>query len=204
MPFDIESARKEGYTDQDIADHLASASKFDVHGAMKEGYSLDDIASHIASKQSKPNYGQQLLGFGGDIANEWKNNANQQDRLFSQIGNMNEGVPVRTARILGAPLALAGQVVGSLGNLAGYAVNRLAGGIPGQLANKMGIPDVMNKIGNTLGLNNLDPEAKDMLPLIGLKGGAAGLGNFEDIATAYQNKTVNVIKWAILHSLGVI
>lgn len=45
MPFDIDSARKAGYKDSEIADFLSKQHpNFDVKGAMKAGYSVDEIA----------------------------------------------------------------------------------------------------------------------------------------------------------------
>lgn len=46
--FDVQGARKAGYTDAEIADHLAQQSGFDVSGARKAGYSDQDVISHLA------------------------------------------------------------------------------------------------------------------------------------------------------------
>jgi hypothetical protein len=57
MAFDIQGARKEGYSDREIADYLASQKKFDVTGARKEGYRDDEIISHLSviePKKEKP------------------------------------------------------------------------------------------------------------------------------------------------------
>lgn len=48
MAFDINGARKAGYSDDDIAEHLGAQSGFDVKSAMKAGYSLDEVAEHIS------------------------------------------------------------------------------------------------------------------------------------------------------------
>jgi hypothetical protein len=53
MPFDIQGARKEGYSDREIAEYLASQRKFDVKGARKEGYSDEEIISHLAGPEPK-------------------------------------------------------------------------------------------------------------------------------------------------------
>ena len=39
MPFNVQAARAAGYTDVDIADHLAKEMKFDAAGARNAGYS---------------------------------------------------------------------------------------------------------------------------------------------------------------------
>lgn len=48
MAFDIEGARKAGYSDAEIADHLAKQSNFDIAGARKSGYTDDQIVAHLA------------------------------------------------------------------------------------------------------------------------------------------------------------
>ena len=47
MKFDTEGARKAGYSDTEIADHLAQSAKFDGAQARKAGYSDDDIIKHL-------------------------------------------------------------------------------------------------------------------------------------------------------------
>lgn len=49
MPFDVEGARQSGYTDAEIADHLASQEKFDAAGARGAGYSDADIIQHLSA-----------------------------------------------------------------------------------------------------------------------------------------------------------
>lgn len=49
MAFDVEGARKAGYSDAEIADHLAKQSKFDSAGARKAGYSDTEIIQHLSS-----------------------------------------------------------------------------------------------------------------------------------------------------------
>lgn len=51
MSFDVEGARKAGYSDAEIADHLASESKFDAAGARKSGYSDSEIIQHLVGEQ---------------------------------------------------------------------------------------------------------------------------------------------------------
>ena len=47
MAFDVEGARKEGYSDQEIAEYLGGQNKFDVKGALKEGYEPSEIIEHL-------------------------------------------------------------------------------------------------------------------------------------------------------------
>lgn len=46
--FDIIGARKAGYSDAEIADHLAKSRGFDTAGARKAGYSDAEILSHLS------------------------------------------------------------------------------------------------------------------------------------------------------------
>ena len=46
MGFDVEGARKAGYSESEIMDHLAKQSNFDVVGAKKSGYSDAEILQH--------------------------------------------------------------------------------------------------------------------------------------------------------------
>lgn len=47
--FDIQGALKEGYSQAEIADYLASQSNFDAAGARSEGYSDEEIIQHLTS-----------------------------------------------------------------------------------------------------------------------------------------------------------
>jgi hypothetical protein len=51
MPFDVQGARAAGYSDKEIADHLAQDSKFDLAGARKAGYSDSEIIGHLSAPQ---------------------------------------------------------------------------------------------------------------------------------------------------------
>lgn len=53
MPFDVQGARKAGYSNREIADYLSSQKKFDTAGARKAGYSDEDIISHLATYEPK-------------------------------------------------------------------------------------------------------------------------------------------------------
>lgn len=84
MPFDIEGARKSGYSDAEIADHLATQSKFDVAGARAAGYGDTDIIQHLSAFEApKP-----LSGEDAGLA--------ATSGGYSGIANM-AGLPVDTA-----------------------------------------------------------------------------------------------------------
>lgn len=52
MAFDIDGARKAGYSEDEIADHLAKQSNFDAQGARSAGYSSADIIGHLSGAKS--------------------------------------------------------------------------------------------------------------------------------------------------------
>ena len=54
MGFDVEGARKAGYSEPEIMDHLAKQSNFDVAGAKKAGYSDAEILQHLSTAASAP------------------------------------------------------------------------------------------------------------------------------------------------------
>lgn len=47
MSFDIDSARKAGYSDDEIASYLAQSKGFDYQGAVKAGYSPTEVIAHL-------------------------------------------------------------------------------------------------------------------------------------------------------------
>jgi hypothetical protein len=49
MAFDIEGARKAGYSDAEINEYLGQQNKFDVNGARKAGYSDAEILKHLST-----------------------------------------------------------------------------------------------------------------------------------------------------------
>jgi hypothetical protein len=67
MAFDVAGAREAGYTDTEIADHLAEQANFDIKGARKAGYADTDILTHLTGASQpawydKPLFGQKWLG----------------------------------------------------------------------------------------------------------------------------------------------
>jgi hypothetical protein len=61
--FDVEGARKAGYSEDDILKHLTGTRQFDVEGARKAGYSNSDIISHLSTKPS-PKVNQPPMSLG--------------------------------------------------------------------------------------------------------------------------------------------
>ncbi|MGL4650117.1 MAG: hypothetical protein ACRC1H_11955, partial [Caldilineaceae bacterium] len=51
--FDVAAARKEGYSDAEIADYLAKRSSFDAVGARKEGYTDAELVTHLSKRAER-------------------------------------------------------------------------------------------------------------------------------------------------------
>lgn len=71
MAFDIEGARKAGYSDTEIADYLGQENGFDTAAALKSGYTPDEIIGHLtaapsASSTSEPAPEKSFLSSVGD------------------------------------------------------------------------------------------------------------------------------------------
>lgn len=54
MAFDVDGAKQAGYSDAEIADHLAAENKFDAAGARKSGYSDAEIIAHFVGDNTQP------------------------------------------------------------------------------------------------------------------------------------------------------
>ena len=52
--FDVIGAKKAGYTDEEIAQHLASQSNFDFSGAVSAGYKPEEIIKHLNATGATP------------------------------------------------------------------------------------------------------------------------------------------------------
>jgi len=52
--FDVLGAKKEGYTDEEIAGYLAGQSGFNIQGAVAEGYQFKDIIEHLNKTNATP------------------------------------------------------------------------------------------------------------------------------------------------------
>jgi len=99
MAFDIEGARKAGYSDGEIASYLGSQSGFDVDGALKSGYEPGEIVSFLSEQQPKSAFEkvrESVTSAAGKVADE----AGQlRDEFFSGVDNVVAGVKTLNAGI---------------------------------------------------------------------------------------------------------
>jgi hypothetical protein len=117
MAFDVESARKEGYSDADIAGYLAKQRKFDLTGARKEGYSDADVISHLTKAAPKFTPREATpADIPGAVPQPKYQEPSMTDRLL--------GLPETAATIIsGGASGLAGQVAGIFGGKLGQGPN---------------------------------------------------------------------------------
>ena len=124
--LDINSAKKEGYTDKEIAEYLSSKRKFDINGAREEGYSDADIVSHLTEKKNpfptdRKQMEQQFEG--GGLEQPWFDPIMAASGGFGAgaMGAKGAGLLAKVGRgLLGAggaavadlPSGMAGEIVG--------------------------------------------------------------------------------------------
>jgi hypothetical protein len=161
--FDVEAAKKAGYSDDEILQHLTQTRKFDVDGAMKAGYSKADIVSHLAStpapassphptpENPDPNQpGMQPLGTMGQIR-----------QAFSSPAAYAESVKRNAGQIPKFAAAVAEDVKGAATSPSTYLGPSIGGGIDAiktlYQAAKDGHfqaePEFLDRLGGALGIN---------------------------------------------------
>jgi hypothetical protein len=67
MTFDLDGARKAGYSDDEIADFLSTQHKFDVAGARKSGYQSNEIVDFLSKREVEKSAWQKTKEFAGDV-----------------------------------------------------------------------------------------------------------------------------------------
>lgn len=95
MGFDIEGARKAGYSEAEIANHLAQSSGFDAEGARKAGYSDADILKHLAGPG--PSMGERVVqgakDAGSAVVEGAQTASNYRDTQFAKAMGGVAGIP---------------------------------------------------------------------------------------------------------------
>jgi hypothetical protein len=159
MAFDVTGARAAGYSDVEIANHLAQEQKFDLAGARKAGYSDTEIIGHLAAAAAAPAApaavpNRQLAGVPGAPG--------------EQLGNRNVGAPERV-RSVGetitgtgeAALTLATGAVGGTAGLLGGTVKGLAGAVmDGTFGTQAGVRQVEQAAGEGMAALTYQPRTE--------------------------------------------
>lgn len=97
MAFDIQGAKKAGYSESEIADYLGQENKFDLQGARKAGYSDTEI---IAELSAKPTFRGTAPGGRDPFAVSPKETEAMKSRFLAQ----ETGKPYMTAMHTAAPV----------------------------------------------------------------------------------------------------
>lgn len=144
--FDVEGARKEGYSDAEIAEYLGRENKFDVKGALAEGYTPSDIIDHLTKpkeidRETGASYGARFaIGSASDPKDKLaRARAYLGDSVqMEKDGNISFMNPDTGKRTLVNPEGLDfGDIFGVGREIAGFGT-AIPGAIAGSLAGPIG------------------------------------------------------------------
>ncbi len=146
--FDVEGARKAGYSDTEIADHLAKQNNYDAAGARKAGYSDSEILSHLTKPAAPPSGPMSvatptLAGGPRNVqASAVSNPSPQQpgflNRIASGIDKASQYASDTISNIPSNALEVGKGFVGALSDPVGTA--KAVGSLGAGLASKLGQP----------------------------------------------------------------
>ncbi len=112
MAFDVEGARKAGYTDAEIAAHMAAKAGFDLAGAKSAGYSDGDVIAHLVKMPNTSG----IPGAEEEAARVAAQKAKPQPGMLDKALGVGEAALSTVTGAIGGGL---GMVGGALGGLAG-------------------------------------------------------------------------------------
>jgi hypothetical protein len=96
MPFDVDGAKKAGYSDDEIQSHLKSIyPKFNFDSARKAGYSLNEISNHLTKGGEQNNEEQIRNQPQADSDRNAGREANQQEPPVGSEANVQANVQLR-------------------------------------------------------------------------------------------------------------
>lgn len=137
MAFDVEGARKAGYSDAEIAAHLAKSRSYDLGGAKKAGYSDAEVIAHLSAK-------------GGSMAEQIPVSLDAQGKPITQAQALAANPRPEPApepglgdQLLGAGEALlttaTGITGGAVGGLGGIGAGMVQAGQAGEFGTPQGV-----------------------------------------------------------------
>lgn len=173
MPFDVEKARKAGYSEDQILEYLSQGRRFDVPGALKAGHSKKDVISYLASTPKEPETSfdrmkrvhqeaeQRLFGSASKTSTEQFKKAQEsaQQDIGRSIGKAAETVPFGAAAFLtgGTSVPVGTAIMGG----AGLASGLLREGSERYIG---GIKKPLSEIGLSLGVDTVTGMALEYAP----------------------------------------
>lgn len=205
MAFDIDSARKAGYSDSEIADHLGSSSGFDTQKARSSGYSDGDIISHLNNNSRSntssddPAEGMTLnvagLDTGIKLPKALANGLAGAGKAFMDAGRGLGIVDSADESTKAAEKKMMSSTAGKVGNIAGgAAILAPTALIPG--ANTVGGAALVNGLANAaLTEGGLAERGKSALA--GAAGGALGQSVMRGISRVVKPETAPEVKQLI-------
>jgi len=186
MAFDIEGARKEGYSDADIAGYLAKQRKFDLAGARKEGYSDADVIAHLT--KSTPKFEPRAAtpaDIPGAVPQPTPPMAADRGILDYIVGGPEAALSAVTG-LAAVPIAAgAGILTGKMGQPNQDVTGRVMRGIQYQPRTQTG-QDILTGVGNAAEFLKVPPIITEGLNLQGLKPAANALRNEIQMAREFQ------------------
>ena len=114
MAFDLEGARNAGYSNAEIADHLAAKSKFKLADARKAGYSDDEIVAHLLGSPTTAPATPVAPEPTAPIASAPEQDAIPGERLLMNVAQWLSSSPTQRARNLGGGVAAGGAPIVSI------------------------------------------------------------------------------------------
>ena len=180
MAFDAEAARAAGYSDAEIAAHLATAAKFNADAARKAGYSDAEIVAHLTgAPKAMPAPDKPMAVRAGETIRDIPRQLGLTARYAIEGG--------------GALPAMVADVPGRLYNLAATGVDSFAGT---RLPRAPMAMDALPAFANLLGL----PEPRDANErVIGdvartMAGAGGSIGAFRRLAGSAQPSATSVMQ----------
>lgn len=97
--FDLQGARKAGYSDAEIADYLGKQRGFDVSGARKAGYSDAEILGHLSAATPK-SIGEKAADTASSIGKTINSGVNWAGTQFTKGANALLGMPTDVQNLI--------------------------------------------------------------------------------------------------------
>ncbi|WP_299109793.1 hypothetical protein [uncultured Bradyrhizobium sp.] len=156
--FDINGARKAGYTDAEIADHLAKSRSFDTAGARKAGYSDADIISHLSGAAAPAAPAQAQGGPTAGGVQDWEPQGYTEGQKAARIvGSGAQGFNDAVAGTVGAPVDAAAWLM----RQAGMKTDKPVGGSESIKAGLDYVATLPGRVSDAVTQRSLSPLADD-------------------------------------------
>ena len=179
MAFDVNGAKQAGYSDKEIADHLAKENKFDLASARKSGYNDEEIISHLSETEKPPK-----VTAGGLVGS-----------VIRGMAPIAAGTALGAAA--GAPFAGIGAVPGAAAGALTTTIEELGGNVYNAVAPRIGAPHFKTfgeRIGQGLDVLKVERPDTQLERIVETgAGGAAGAGGLANSLSQLAPKMANPV-----------